>query len=55
MTTMVDPNLDALRDEDESVHPSRAPIQTPGTDQGFFTMETEEELYKENKKVHTSL
>jgi hypothetical protein len=31
MATTVDPNMDASGDDDESVHPSRAPVQTPGT------------------------
>jgi hypothetical protein len=43
IATMVDPNADALADDNES------------TDQGFFTTETEEELYQENKKLHTIL
>jgi hypothetical protein len=55
MATMVDPNTDAPGDDDESVNPSRAPVQTPGTNQRFFTMEMEEELYKENRRLHKVL
>ncbi len=55
MAIMVDPNTDPLGDDDESVHPSREPIKTPGTNQKFFTTELEEELYKESKKLHTVL
>jgi hypothetical protein len=55
MAMMVDPNTDPLGDDDESVHPSREPVQTPATNQKFFSMELEEELYKENKKLHTVL
>ena len=51
----MDPNTDAPGDDDESVDPSRVPVQTPGTSNKFFTMDTEEELYKENKKLHTVL
>ncbi len=39
---MMDPNTEDLGDDDESVHPSREPVQTPGTKQKFFTMEMEE-------------
>ncbi len=53
MATMVDPNLDSPGDDDESVHTSRAPVQTPGTNQKFFPMEMEDELYKENRKSHS--
>jgi hypothetical protein len=53
MATQVDPKTDALGDDDESVHPSREPLQTPGTKEKFFTMEMEEELYEENRKLHT--
>ncbi len=53
MATMVDPNTDSLGDDDESVHPSREPVETPGTYQKYFSTETEEELYEENKKLHT--
>jgi hypothetical protein len=55
MAAMVDPNMDSLGDDDESVHTSRAPVQTPGTNQKFFPMEMEDELYKENSKSHTVL
>ncbi len=55
MATTVDPNTDAPGDDDESVHPNRAPVQTPGTSTKFFTTDTEEELYEENKKLHTVL
>ncbi len=55
MALMVDPNMDAPGDDDESVHPNRAPVQTPGTSNKFFTMDTEEELYEKNKKLHTVL
>ena len=55
MALTVDPNTDAPGDDDESVDPSRAPVQTPGTSNKFFTTDTEEELYEENKKLHTVL
>jgi hypothetical protein len=55
MAVTVDPNTDAPGDDDESVHPNRAPVQTPGTSNKFFTTDTEEELYEENKKLHTVL
>jgi hypothetical protein len=55
MATMVDPNTDPLGDDDESVHPSREPVQTPGTNQKLFSTKMEEELYKEDKKLHTVL
>jgi hypothetical protein len=42
-------------DDDESVHPDRVPMETPGTDRKFFAMDTEEDLYKEYKKLHTVL
>jgi hypothetical protein len=51
MAATVDPNIDALGDDNESEHPSRAPVQNPGTDQRLFTMETDEELYHQNKKI----
>ncbi len=55
MAMKVDPNTDHQGDEDESVLLSRKPMQTPGTNQKFFTTETEEDLYQENKKLHTVL
>ncbi len=55
MALTVDPNTDAPGDDDELVDPSRAPVQTPGTSNKFFTTDTEEELYEENKKLHTVL
>ncbi len=55
MALTVDPNTEAPGGDDESVHPSRAPVQTPGTSNKFFTTDTEEELYEENKKLHTVL
>jgi hypothetical protein len=55
MATMVDPNTDSLGDDDESVHPSREPVQTPGTNQKYFSMEMGKELYNENKNLHTVL
>jgi hypothetical protein len=55
MAIMVDPNMDAPGEDEESVHLYSAPVQTPGTNQKFFTMEMEEELYEENKKLHTVL
>ncbi len=54
-TTTVDPNMDAPGEDDKSFHPSRAPVQTPGTNQNFFTVEMEEEMYEENRKLHTVL
>jgi hypothetical protein len=50
MATMVDPITDSLGDDDESVHPSRGTVQTPGTNHKYFSTEMEEELYDENKK-----
>ncbi len=47
--------MDSLGDDDKSVHPSREPMQTPGTNQKYFSTEMEEELYDENKKLHTVL
>jgi hypothetical protein len=44
-----------LGDDDESEHPSREPVQTPGTNRKCFSTEMEEELYDENKKLHTVL
>ncbi len=55
MATMVDPNTDAPGEDDESVHRDRAPVETPGLGSKFFTTNMEEELYKENKKLHTVL
>jgi hypothetical protein len=55
MAIMVDPDTDASGEDDESVHPARAPVPTPGTNKTFFAMDTEEELYEENKKLHTVL
>ena len=55
MALTVDPNTDAPGDDDELVDPSRAPVQTPGTSNKFFTTDTEEKLYEENKKLHTVL
>jgi hypothetical protein len=55
MAMMVDPNTDAPGDDDESVHPSRESVQTPGTNQKFFSSEMEEELYEEHRKIHTVL
>ena len=55
MALTVDPSTDAPGDDDESVHPTREPVQTPGTSNKFFATDTEEELYEENKKLHTVL
>ncbi len=55
MAMTVDPNTDSLGDDVESVHPSREPVQTPGTYQKNFSTEMEEELYDENKKLHAVL
>jgi hypothetical protein len=55
MAMMVDPNMDPPVEDDESVHPSSKPMQTPGTNQKYFTTEMDEELYEENKKLHTVL
>jgi hypothetical protein len=55
MATTVDSNTDPLGNDNESLHPSREPVQTPGTNQKWFSTETEEELYEENKKLHTVL
>jgi hypothetical protein len=45
---MVDPNMDPLGDDDQSVLFSREPVQTRGTDRKYFSTEMEEELYNEN-------
>ncbi len=55
MAKTVDPNMDSLGDDDESVHLPREPVQTPGTNQKYFSTEMEEALYDENKKLHTVL
>ncbi len=47
--------MDAPGEDKESVHPDRAPMKTPGTHSKFFAMDTEEELYEENKKLKTVL
>jgi hypothetical protein len=52
MVTMVDPNTDDLGEDNESAHPSRAPVQTPGSNQKLL-MEMEEELYEEYKLLRT--
>ncbi len=49
---MVYPNSEAPGNNDD---PSRVPVQTPANVQGFFAIDTEEELYEENKKLHTVL
>jgi hypothetical protein len=48
-------STDSLGDDDKSVHHSREPVQTPGTNRKYFSTEMEEELYDENKKLHTVL
>ncbi len=55
MAKTVDPNTDSLGDDNESAHPSRDPVQTPRTNHKYFFMEMEEEMYNENKKLHTVL
>ncbi len=55
MALTVDPNTDAPGDDNKSVHPNRAPVNTPGTSNKFFITNKEEELYEENKKLHTVL
>ncbi len=55
MAKMVDPIMDSLGDNDESVYLPREPMQTPGSDQIHFSTEMEEEVYDENKKLHTVL
>jgi hypothetical protein len=55
MAKMVGPNMDSLGDNDESVHLPREPMQTPGSDRIYFSTEMEEEVYDENKKLHTVL
>jgi hypothetical protein len=55
MATTVDPNTDSLGDDDESVHASREPVQTPGTNRKYFSTDMEEELHDEIKKLHTVL
>ncbi len=53
MAMTVDPNTDSLGDDNESVLPSREPVQTPGTDQTYFSTEKEQKLNYKNKKLQT--
>jgi hypothetical protein len=55
MAITVDPNMDAPGEDEESIFPDRAPVKTPRTDSKFFTVDTEEELYEENKKLRSVL
>ncbi len=51
MAKTVDPNTDALGDNDNSVHSSREAVQSPGTNKKIFTMNMEEELYNEKNEI----
>ncbi len=55
MATLVCPNSEAPGDDDKSVHHPSIPVQTPANVKEFFATDIDEELYEENKKLHTVL
>ncbi len=55
MAMILDPNSDALGDDDGFYHAPREPMETPAIAVRYFATEMEIERYEENKNLHTIL